>query len=153
MPKLARTSFANRVDRADSVTADQVLRLACEHVALAAEAASKLREHAGEHDLLRAWHAGRIAANGRTVGSPPLRWSFHGIGVKAQFDGQEVNFDFGPDGTTDFLRPWDIYLAAEQKYLAWPFPAIQPLMEELVERGALERCDSSFTPPYRLVTW
>jgi hypothetical protein len=74
------------------------------------KATSLLEEKFGTRCILRLWRSNKIERCGTVVGD--ITYELHGVGCSVYFPDLCINFDYGPDGRTDGLDVWRLYIFA-----------------------------------------
>jgi hypothetical protein len=63
---------------------------------------------------------------GQLRGAPPLRYEFHGAGLRLDIAGEVIDFDFGFDGRTGGFNDWLLRQFAEARPSSYPEYVVDP---------------------------
>ena len=100
-------------------------------------------------NLLVAYREKQIPKSGFLDTEKKIAYNFHGIGCRIDFDGVEINFDFGPGGRHDGFDVWRLYSFAESSDRYSEFGDMETLrgvFEVLIEDGFIECPEWSPSP-------
>lgn len=69
------------------------------------------------------WRDNNMPRLGRLEGDPPIRYAFHGAGLRLRIGAEMIDFDFGFDGRTGGFNEY--WLGEYAEHRLWRFPAYE----------------------------
>lgn len=75
-------------------------------------ALEEFKRRSGMQDPFGAWMLRRVPQLGELPGHPPLKYAFHGIGLRLDGLGAVIDFDFGPNGIVGGFNRWWLHVFA-----------------------------------------